>query len=177
MAGAAARQGVPTMTNLPRIIAYLEKDLEDRRARGEKCPWCKGAGYFFNFAASFSDGEACCHCNGSGKSPAITEAEEMLALAREEGERVARLRALCCESLGTAGSRLARKVLRGLDQPPVSLTEESIILARELVYAAPKKHWKRYAGLRKELDEYLFAVIDGQPAEYNAPVPVEETTK
>ena len=41
-----------------------------------------------------------------------------------------------------------------------TITEESAILARELAYGVPKKHWDRYATLRKELDEYLFAIID-----------------
>lgn len=42
----------------------------------------------------------------------------------------------------------------------ISITEVSAILARELAYGVPKKHWHRYASLRKELDECLFALID-----------------
>lgn len=65
------------------VEAHLAKDLEDRRAGGARCPLCDGDYYCR---------KECPDCNGSGKSPAITQAEEALKACRDAMERERRVR-------------------------------------------------------------------------------------
>jgi hypothetical protein len=82
------------MTDLEAIEQHLADDLEQRRGGGEDCPECFGNGFveFVNDGAYGKD--PCPDCKGSGKSPAITQAEEALAAVRRVRAGVEKVRQL-----------------------------------------------------------------------------------
>lgn len=80
------------MTPLEAIEAHLEQDLEQRKRYGpnENCRRCGGFRRLGRLTPEYVEID-CPDCNGTGKSPAITQAESMLKLCRDERKRVERL--------------------------------------------------------------------------------------
>lgn len=77
------------MTDQEQVERFLTTELEQRMEGRESCARCGGFGELFDW--DLGRIAPCRHCQGTGKSPAITAAKEALAAYRRERERVGRL--------------------------------------------------------------------------------------
>lgn len=113
------------MTKQPEGLApverYLVKELKDRKAGGEDCRHCGGKGSFCHWQRGVYADHDCPICNGAGKSPAITQAEEALKACRDAIERERLVREHVKEYSGTDCDecRHNSQLLAILNAPPV----------------------------------------------------------